>query len=72
MGPDADAVTGTVSLSGEPAPPRVLRMALRECRVCMGPHDAEIHDASLSIHRWFRGEVTKYLVDPDGPHLLLA
>jgi len=37
----------------------VIRARLVECRVCLGQHDDEIHAATLSVHRWFRGEVTK-------------
>lgn len=29
-----------------------------ECAVCYGAHDAEIHEATLRIHRWFCGQVT--------------
>ena len=29
-----------------------------DCKVCYGPHDAEIHEATLSVHAWFRQEVT--------------
>jgi hypothetical protein len=31
----------------------------KECPVCLGEHCEQIHDASLSVLRWFRGEVTK-------------
>ena len=31
----------------------------RDCRICLGPHDEEIHEATLSVRRWFRDEVTK-------------
>jgi hypothetical protein len=30
-----------------------------ECVVCYSNHDHEIHEATLRIHRWFRGEVTR-------------
>ena len=30
-----------------------------ECPVCLGPHDEEIHAATLNVRQWFRGEVTK-------------
>jgi hypothetical protein len=36
-----------------------------ECKVCSAPHDEEIHEATLSVHRWFQQEVTKYLKTPD-------
>jgi hypothetical protein len=29
-----------------------------ECTVCYAAHDAEIHEATLSIHRWFHHQVT--------------
>ncbi|PWU04285.1 MAG: hypothetical protein C5B51_17105 [Terriglobia bacterium] len=31
----------------------------RDCRVCLGPHDDEIHAATLAVRKWFREEVTK-------------
>ncbi len=30
-----------------------------ECRVCLGPHDEEVHAATLSVRSWFRTEVLK-------------
>jgi len=41
-----------------------------ECHVCMAPHDEEIHAATLSVHEWFRFEVTKYFCD-DSEELFL-
>ena len=29
----------------------------------MVPHDDEIHQATLSLHKWFHHEVTKYFFD---------
>ena len=29
-----------------------------ECAVCYTTHDEEIHQATLSIHRWFQHQVT--------------
>ena len=29
-----------------------------ECAVCGAAHDEEIHQATLSIHRWFHHQVT--------------
>ncbi len=29
-----------------------------ECTVCYAAHDEEIHQATLSIHRWFQHQVT--------------
>jgi hypothetical protein len=40
------------------AAPRV-RCHFRECRVCLGEHEEQVHDATLSVRQWFRGEVTK-------------
>jgi hypothetical protein len=40
---------------------RVLVPRGRECPVCLGPHDDEIHQATDSIREWFRSEVTRYL-----------
>jgi hypothetical protein len=28
-----------------------------ECTVCYAAHDEEIHEATLSIHRWFQRQV---------------
>jgi len=38
---------------------RTARCRIKECPVCLGQHEAEIHDATLSVLQWFRGEVTK-------------
>ena len=35
------------------------RCHFKECRVCLGEHEEQIHDATLSVRQWFRGEVTK-------------
>jgi len=40
-------------------------MTMRNCRVCLGQHDAKIHAATLSVHRWFRNEVMSRLEFPD-------
>ena len=29
-----------------------------ECAVCYAAHDDEIHQATLSVHRWFHDQVT--------------
>lgn len=34
----------------------------RDCAVCMGQHEDEIHTATLRVRRWFRVEVTKGIV----------
>lgn len=31
----------------------------RECPVCLGQHEEEIHTATMRVRRWFRVEVTK-------------
>jgi hypothetical protein len=40
----------------------------RECAVCYAAHDEEIHQATLSIHRWFQHQVTHDFED-DGLYL---
>jgi hypothetical protein len=34
-----------------------------DCPVCYLPHDEETHEATLRIHLWFCGQVTRNLVD---------
>lgn len=36
-----------------------------ECEVCGLAHDHDIHEATLSIHNWFRGQVTQYFYDEE-------
>jgi hypothetical protein len=44
---------------------RVVRIdAVRECRVCMGRHEREIHAATISVRARFRAEVTRDLERP--------
>lgn len=31
----------------------------RECRVCLGRHDEDIHSATVTIHLWLRREVAR-------------
>ena len=38
---------------------RTARGRFKECRVCLGQHEEQVHDATLSVRQWFRGEVTK-------------
>ena len=48
-------------------PMRRSRMVLNrmaDCPVCLVPHDEEIHLATLGLHQWFRGEVTKSFLLP--------
>ncbi len=28
-----------------------------ECRVCMGEHEPDVHEATAAIHRWFREQL---------------
>lgn len=30
-----------------------------ECKVCLGPHEEEIHAATVRVMEWFRWEVTR-------------
>jgi len=36
-----------------------------ECKVCGVAHDDEIHEATLSVHDWFRRQVTQYLYEEE-------
>ena len=36
---------------------------LRPCKVCLVPHDDEIHAATLSVREWFHDQVTQGLFD---------
>ncbi|MDE3166035.1 MAG: hypothetical protein KGN36_09530 [Acidobacteriota bacterium] len=36
-----------------------------ECARCSGPHDEAIHDATLRIHNWFRGEIERRTREAD-------
>ena len=38
---------------------RTARYRFTECRVCLGQHEEQVHEATLSVRQWFRGEVTK-------------
>lgn len=44
--------------TGSPAP---------ECALCFGPHDPDIHDATVSIHNWFRHEIERRTHAQDFP-----
>jgi hypothetical protein len=37
----------------------IARYRSKECRICLGQHEEQVHDATLSVLQWFRGEVTK-------------
>ena len=48
-----------------------------ECAVCYSTHDDEIHEATLRIHNWFFGQVTRNFADnacvaPELPPELVA
>jgi len=30
-----------------------------DCRYCLGPHDVDIHAATMSIHAWLREEIMR-------------
>ena len=36
------------------------------CKVCLLPHDEEIHAATLAVRQWHRWQVTKGFDDADG------
>ena len=56
------AATGLEIAEIPQSPARVRReRPRRECPICYGEHNQETHDATLSVHGWFRAEVTKYL-----------
>lgn len=37
----------------------------KDCRVCLGEHDEDIHAATVAVHAWFRGHVTRYFEEDD-------
>ena len=39
-----------------------------ECAVCCAAHDDEIHEATLSIHRWFNQQV-RHIFEDDALYL---
>lgn len=34
-----------------------------DCKVCLVPHDDDIHEATLAVKRWFAWQVTKHFND---------
>ena len=34
-----------------------------DCKICLVPHDEDIHSATLAVKRWFAGQVTKHFED---------
>ncbi len=53
----ADCVNAAIN------PPRALKT--RECRTCSGPHDEEMHAATIRVHRWFRERVKRNFAEID-------
>jgi hypothetical protein len=45
---------------------------LNECKVCLGEHDEEIHEATLGVRGWFHHQVTRWLEDETIPVLEAA
>ena len=35
-----------------------------DCPICFGPHNDEIHDASISVRTWFRADVLRRMEQP--------
>lgn len=35
-----------------------------DCPVCFGPHNDEIHNASISVRTWFRADVLRRMEQP--------
>jgi hypothetical protein len=44
---------------------------MSECKVCSVEHQADIHNATLSVHSWLREEVRKKLAQPAQPQFQL-
>jgi hypothetical protein len=42
-----------------------MQLQSSDCKICFGPHDDEIHSATVSIRQWFREWVTLGLYDDD-------
>jgi hypothetical protein len=36
---------------------------LNECKICLGEHNDEIHEATQNVRGWFHFQVTKWLED---------
>jgi hypothetical protein len=34
---------------------------LKNCHLCLGPHDNEIHEATLRLHMWLRREILRQI-----------
>jgi hypothetical protein len=35
---------------------------MKDCQLCLGPHDDEIHEVTLRIHRWFREDIASKII----------
>lgn len=40
---------------------------MRECSMCLGPCDLQIHQATVRLHDWFRQKIEAYLALLDNP-----
>ncbi|HTS27513.1 MAG TPA: hypothetical protein VMH81_16670 [Bryobacteraceae bacterium] len=41
---------------------------MKDCTVCLVPHDEEIHAATLNVRSWFHEQVTQgFYEDPEDP-----
>jgi ABC-type Zn2+ transport system substrate-binding protein/surface adhesin len=36
-----------------------MKTTVENCQLCLGPHDDEIHDATVNIHIWLRQEIAR-------------
>jgi len=45
---------------------------VKDCKVCLLPHDEELHAAVLRIREWHRQEVTKNFIPDEPPETLVA
>ncbi len=46
-----------------PTPNDAKKNSKSECAVCYSTHDDEIHEATLRVHHWFFGQVTRNFPD---------
>ncbi len=38
---------------------------VKECKVCLGSHEDEIHDATSRVRRWFGNRLKNWLAAPE-------
>jgi hypothetical protein len=55
MGQDARFASGNESYAGHSG------RKSSDCSICFGPHDEEIHVATLSVREWLRHEIARKL-----------